>query len=85
MYPNPQQALPLPTRPNVEQYKKLAKDLVKACKSGEPAADSRVGRSLDREARRTSGRAQIAAAKRERDQRTRRPRRAVRAEDTLAR
>ena len=38
MYPNPQQALPLPTRPNVEQYKKLAKDLVKACKSGEPAA-----------------------------------------------
>ncbi len=38
MYPNPQQALPLPIRPNVEQYKKLAKDLVKACKSGEPAA-----------------------------------------------
>jgi len=38
MYPNPQQALPLPTRPNVEQYKKLAKDLVKACKSGDPAA-----------------------------------------------
>ena len=38
MYPNPQQALPLPTRPNVEQYKTLAKDLVKACKSGEPAA-----------------------------------------------
>jgi ankyrin repeat protein len=38
MYPNPQQALPLPTRPNVEQYKKLAKDLAKACKSGDPAA-----------------------------------------------
>jgi hypothetical protein len=38
MYPNPQQALPLPTRPNVEQYRKLAKDLVKACKSGDPAA-----------------------------------------------
>jgi hypothetical protein len=38
LYPNPQQALPLPTRPNVEQYKKLAKDLVKACKSGDPAA-----------------------------------------------
>ena len=38
MYPNPQQALPLPARPNVEQYRKLAKDLVKACKSGEPTA-----------------------------------------------
>ncbi len=31
-------ALPLPSRPNLEQYKKLAKDLVKACKSGEPDA-----------------------------------------------
>jgi hypothetical protein len=38
MYPNPQDALPLPARPNVEQYKKLAKDLVKACKSGDPDA-----------------------------------------------
>lgn len=38
MYPNPQEALPLPTRPNVEQYKKLAKDLVRACKSGDPVA-----------------------------------------------
>jgi hypothetical protein len=33
MFPNPQAALPLPTRPNLEQYKKLAKDLVKASKS----------------------------------------------------
>src|SRR5229473_6530107 len=38
MYPNPQDALPLPSRPNVEQYKKRAKDLVKSCKSGDPAA-----------------------------------------------
>ena len=38
MYPNPQEALPLPARPNLEQYKKLAKDLVKACRSGDPAA-----------------------------------------------
>ena len=38
MYPNPQDALPLPSRPNVEQYKKLAKDLVKSCKSDDPAA-----------------------------------------------
>src|SRR6266496_2391246 len=33
MFPNPQAALPLPSRPNLEQYKKLAKDLVKATKS----------------------------------------------------
>lgn len=38
MFPNPQDALPLPTRPNLEQYKKLAKDLVKACKSNEADA-----------------------------------------------
>ena len=38
MFPNPQEALPLPTRPNVEQYKKLAKDLARACKSGDPSA-----------------------------------------------
>src|SRR6185436_4464621 len=34
MYPNPQDALPLPSRPNLDQYRKLAKDLVKACNSG---------------------------------------------------
>jgi ankyrin repeat protein len=38
MFPNPQAALLLPPRPNLEQYKKLAKDLVKACKSGNPDA-----------------------------------------------
>lgn len=38
MYPNPASALPLPSRPNLDQYKKLAKDLVKACKSGNPDA-----------------------------------------------
>src|SRR5215471_21501737 len=31
-------ALPLPPHPNLEQYKKLAKDLVHACKSGDPGA-----------------------------------------------
>jgi hypothetical protein len=36
MFPNPQAALPLPPRPNVEQYRKLAKDLVKACKAKNP-------------------------------------------------
>ena len=35
MFPNPQSALPLPARPNLEQYKKLAKELVKACKSAD--------------------------------------------------
>jgi hypothetical protein len=38
MYPNPQDALPLPSRPSVEQYKKLAKELVKSCKSADPTA-----------------------------------------------
>lgn len=38
MYPNPASALPLPPRPNLEQYKKLAKDLIKACKSDNPQA-----------------------------------------------
>ena len=33
MFPNPQDALPLPARPSLESYKKIAKDLVKACAS----------------------------------------------------
>jgi ankyrin repeat protein len=36
MFPNPQDALPLPPRPNLEQYRKLAKDLTRACRSGKP-------------------------------------------------
>jgi ankyrin repeat protein len=38
MFPNPQDALPLPPRPILERYKKLAKELVKACKSAKPDA-----------------------------------------------
>ena len=38
MFPNPQAALPLPIRPNLERYKKLAKELIKACKSGDENA-----------------------------------------------
>ena len=38
MFPNPQDALPLPLRPNLERYKKLAKDLIKACRSVDPNA-----------------------------------------------
>jgi len=38
MYPNPQDALPLTPRPSLEQYRKLAKDLVKACRSSNAGA-----------------------------------------------
>jgi len=38
MFPNSQDAFPLPQRPNLERYKKLAKELVKACKSDNEAA-----------------------------------------------
>ena len=37
MYPNPQDVLPLPPHPNMEQYRKRAKDLAVACRTGEPA------------------------------------------------
>ena len=37
MFPNPQGALPLPARPNLEQYKKLAKEFSKAANSSESA------------------------------------------------
>lgn len=38
MFPNPQDALPIPPRPSLERYKKLAKELVKACKSAKSDA-----------------------------------------------
>ena len=38
MFPNPQDALPLPSKPNVERYKNLTKELVRACKSGDSSA-----------------------------------------------
>ena len=38
MFPNPHDALPLPSRPNLSQYKKLAKDLQKAAQSSDPTA-----------------------------------------------
>ena len=40
MFPNSQDAFPLPQRPNLERYKKLAKDLVKACKAADENAVS---------------------------------------------
>ena len=39
MFPNPQSALPLPQRPSLEYYRKLAKELVKAGKAGSLQAD----------------------------------------------
>jgi ankyrin repeat protein len=38
MFPHPHDALPLPPRPSLEQYKKRAKDLLKASQSTDPAA-----------------------------------------------
>jgi ankyrin repeat protein len=42
MFPNPQDALPLPPRPSLEHYRKLAKELVKACRTGERLAEGSV-------------------------------------------
>ena len=49
MYPNPANVLPFPPHPSLEQYKKRAKELVKACKSGERDTNIYLGRRLDRE------------------------------------
>jgi hypothetical protein len=38
VYPNPQDVVPLPDRANLEEYKKLAKDLVRAYQFGAPDA-----------------------------------------------
>ena len=38
MFPNPQDALPLPPSPNLEHYKKRAKDLLKVSQSPDPTA-----------------------------------------------
>lgn len=37
-FPNPQDALPLPQKTNLERYKKIAKELVKACRAGDEKA-----------------------------------------------
>src|SRR6266853_1369218 len=38
MFPNPQNSLPLPQRPDLEQYEKLAQELLRATKSTDPGA-----------------------------------------------
>ena len=40
-FPNPQDALPLPASPSLERYKKIAKELVAACKADEIPAWAR--------------------------------------------
>jgi Ankyrin repeats (3 copies) len=35
MFPNPQSALPLPLRPSLDRYRKIAKELVKICNSSQ--------------------------------------------------
>jgi len=61
VFPNPQDALPLPPRPSLQQYRKLAKDLVKACDSGAAAiaawADRWMGGLLAGSERKTIDRA----------------------------
>ena len=44
MYPNPQDALPLPPRPDPDQYRTRAKELVAACRDGDPAMQRWVTR-----------------------------------------
>ena len=48
MYPNPQDAVPLPPRPDVEQYRRRAKELVKACHEGGDAIPLWAARWVDR-------------------------------------
>jgi ankyrin repeat protein len=45
MFPNPHEALPLPLRPSLERYRKLAKELVKAWKSGD---DKALGKTVEK-------------------------------------
>jgi hypothetical protein len=52
----------LPAQPNLEQYKKQAKDLLKACKGGAPEALARMRKRQPRSARLTLARAQFAIA-----------------------
>jgi hypothetical protein len=47
MYPNPQDALPLPPHPDLRNYRKRAKDLAGACRTGEDAIRSWASRWIE--------------------------------------
>ena len=68
MFPNPQAALPLPPRPSIEQYRKLAKDLVKAFRSADPRALAAFADRWIASLWRASGRDQDPRARRAADQ-----------------
>jgi hypothetical protein len=53
----------LPAHPNLEQYKKQAKDLLKACKAGTPEARARMQKHQPRSARLTLAGAQLVIAR----------------------
>ena len=55
MFPNPQDALPLPLRPDAQHYKKLAKELLRASKSSEDAAIEQWARSWTKQLVELSG------------------------------
>lgn len=58
MFPHPHEALPLPERPNLENFKKIAKGLLKSAKSGDARALTTLGDLA------TLSRAQFAIARR---------------------
>lgn len=47
MYPNPQDVLPLPRHPDLEHYRKRAKELARACRDGEEAIGTFVSEWID--------------------------------------
>ena len=69
MYPNPQDVLPLPERPDREWYRKQAKDLVKACRSGDPEAYAAWAERLARDTSYAKGLADFAATQMTRQRR----------------
>ncbi|HEX6250825.1 MAG TPA: hypothetical protein VFZ56_05265, partial [Gemmatimonadaceae bacterium] len=48
MYPNPQDVLPLPPHPDLDQYRRRARELVRACRSGDDAIRSWATGWVDR-------------------------------------